>query len=155
MDYTSVSLRLHAPCRDRDKMNCILWLYSRSFFFLFSPPTWMHFPSTRRYMVWMWDCFCLSTASQSLYLYVSLRGNSVYLREVGDWGLMYMDGFSHFVNDISFLLWLVLHSWNTRPHPYFVQCVITFQNKARASGHDAYKHIEPVFLCTDPHRVHI
>lgn len=123
-----------------------------SFFFLnqrgcIFPPLWS--------MVWMWDCFCLSTASQSLYLYVSLRGNSVYLSEAGDWGLMYMDGFSHFVNDISFLLWHVWHSWNTRLHPYFVQYIITFQNKVRASGNDAYTHIQHVFLYADPNRVQI
>lgn len=152
MDYTSVSLRLHAPCRDRDKMNCILWLYSRSFFSFFSTNVDAF---SLHCEAWS-ECGIVFAFQQphNHCIFTFLKGKlSVYLSEVGDWGLMYMDGFSHFVNDISFLLWLVLHSWNTRPHPYFVQCIITFQNKVRPSGNDAYKHTCHVFLYADPHRV--
>lgn len=89
MDYTSVSLRLHAPCSDRNKMNCILWLCSGSFF--------PFFPSLHQ-------CECIFP---SLYMtkhglnaglfssfepphnhsicYVSLRGRFLFISQWSGW----------------------------------------------------------------------
>lgn len=109
MDYTSVSLRLHAPCRDCDMMNCILWLYSRSFFFLFSSNLNAFFPF---YDVTWSECGIVFLplnylTNSSSATFPSGDISCVSHSWVVDCENMYMYRFSCFANDISDLFWLV------------------------------------------------
>lgn len=109
MDYTSVSLRLHAPCRDRDKMNCILWLYSRSFFFLFSSNLNACFPLLRS-VVWMWDCFCLWTTWQTVHhLFFSLWGLFQCILVLNHWVGIHRYTHTHSSEAEALELALILH----------------------------------------------
>lgn len=62
----------------------VFYGFTADLFSFFSPPTWMHFFSLLCSVVWIWDCFCLWTTPQTVYLLVFLKGTfSFYLRV--DW----------------------------------------------------------------------
>lgn len=137
MDYTSVSLRLHAPCRDGDKMNRILWLYSRSFFFLFSSQVESIF-SPLHYVAWC-ECGIVFFAFELLHkqficYFFFLKGGIFCLsqRGVAHRESMYTYTFLCFVNDISDSFGVVLlYSWNTRTHLCFALCSIATSESLR------------------------
>lgn len=130
MDYTSVSLRLHAPCSDRNEMNCILWPYSG--FFSSSVILYQCKFIDFLFLLRLRDkavsecgiVFCLWTTLQSFHLLRFLKGTfSAYLRvkwlPARTW---ISKNFHAFANDISDLVELVLCIEQNRICPRFTWC---------------------------------
>lgn len=157
MDYTSVSLRLHAPCSDRNKMNCILWPYSG----FFSSSIFLYQCKFIDFLFLLHlrdkagsECgivFCLWTALQSFHLLRFLKETfSAYFRM--KWlpaRTCISRNFHASANDISDLVGLVLYIEQKQNLPPFS----SVHNKPRPIMYTKLKKEAAfIFVSTQPQK---